>query len=169
MRDRQRSRRHKNINMHSVFDAVITSGVLEARRVKSVQIDTRDLASSAWRSIRMREKAGSVSYQTPPLHWPRQLNDVLSPKKTWPSPTVPGQAKSLIAWKLLQHLFEENLHLDPWDAWWSRLVPQHSLVRSNTDPEKLYVCLFAGTWGCIVAKVDEVGDGIFKLAKVRWS
>ena len=169
VRDRQRSRRHKNINMHSVFDAVITSGVLEARRVKSVQIDTRALASSAWRSIRMREKARSVSYQTPPLHWPRQLNDVLNPKKTWPSPTVPGQAKSLIAWKLLQHLFEENLHLDPWDAWWSRLVPQHSLVRSNTDPEKLYVCLFAGTWGCIVAKVDEVGDGIFKLANVRGS
>ena len=65
----------------------------------------------------------------------------------------------------MAHLFEQNLHVDPWDARWSRLISPYTVISSYSDPVIVYVCLFPGSWGCIAHKVSEIGDGVWKLGE----
>ena len=55
VRDRTRGQRHKNSKLRSIYDAMITSGVLEARQVVCPQVSKANLAGEAWYSATNRE------------------------------------------------------------------------------------------------------------------
>ena len=87
------------------------------------------------------------------------MNGILDPSKDWPSPTVPGQCQSMLAWQWLLHRDGDVDHnLEAADSWWSRLVPLHAVLLNPGLPIHS-VCLFAGRWGCIVADLSPMPDG----------
>ena len=49
----------KNITLRSIYDAMITSGVLEARQVVCPQVSKANLAGEAWYSATNRELLGA--------------------------------------------------------------------------------------------------------------
>ena len=49
------------------------------------------------------------------------------------------------------------------------MICPHTVVSSYSDPENVYVCLVSGSWGCIVCKVSDIGDGMWKLCEDRGS
>ena len=63
-----------------------------------------------------------------PARFPDDLNDILQPGREYPSPTVPGQFESVVAWQWLLHQnqsFQTGEGLASGSSWWSRLVPAY--------------------------------------------
>ena len=169
VRDKGRPQRHKNMKLRSVHDAMIHSGVLEARGVQCPQVSKAAVAQQAWRSIVNRE-ASHDSYVGKPKKWYDELNGILDPTGHWPSPTAPGQCHSMLAWQWLLHRAFNVIaaHHGAADAWWSRLVPLHAVLL-NANLAIHCVCLFAGRWGCIVAKVSPGLEGTWEWKAQRSS
>ena len=96
IRDATRSRRHKHIPMSGVFECQRMSGVLEARGVNATRVDPDTVAAVGWQAASTKA-ATKMSYKAAPEDSPDWLKHILSPKRHWPSPTVPTQCESLLA------------------------------------------------------------------------
>ena len=129
------------------------------------KVSDEALAAEAWRRVQNREKS-KESFVAKPKDWPKQLNRVLDKHLDYPSPSVPGQCQSMLAWQWLL-LKNAGQHYEAATAWWSRLVPHHSVVLGALPSPA--VCLFTGRWGCIVEELTERTDGAWAWRLVRGS
>jgi len=158
IRDRQRAKRHKVIPVASIFDAQLGSGVLEARVPNTVSVSEEAVAGSAWRSISERAKS-KQSYAARPKDWPVAFNQILNTRRDWPSPGVDGIMNAYITF---QWLVNRGGYQPPLPAttasWWSRLIPKHALVFDDGPEACHLVCLRAGNWGFLAARMVPV-DG----------
>lgn len=127
VRDLSRRMRGKNLPLSLVYSSLQSSGVLEARGVDTVGTSVQDVAAQHWKTFHKHEKL-QHPYSNKPKDFPDRLNEILRPRRTWESPTVPGHAKSAIAWQWLLHRTQEPA-LGATASWWSRLVDKHSFIR----------------------------------------
>ena len=158
VRDVTRGRRHKHVKMATVYDAQIRSGVLEARKVPSPQVPPQLISKEAWRSLAHKQRS-RASFVARPVEWPDEFNTVLNPRRDWPSPTVPGQAQSWLAWHWLRDVARQpgDDPTPPHLAWASRLAPKHALL-VHSETQASYLTLFVGRWGLIAHQLRP-GDG----------
>ncbi len=81
---------------------------------------------------------------------------------TWGCPS--GIMNAFLAFRWLVALWSNRSHNPcPSASWMSRLVPLHSLVQLSDDPGDLHLCLFAGLWGIVAAKVRILGGPCYVL------
>ena len=131
-------------------------------------VTREELANCDWRP-RKRQK---MLWDAAPPDWPAALNDVLKPGKSWPSPAVPGQMESYIAWTwLTQEGRAGHREQGAARSWWSRLAVKHALLSYCSPDGSLsltYVCLFVGKWGCLALKV-LTERGALEIARTQGS
>ena len=163
VRDRQRCRRHKNISVASVYDAQIHSGTLEGRGLSCPKVSLEALADSAWQSVKAN-KTSRMSYRAAPKVWPKKFDKLLDGKRSWPSPTVPSFATSLLVfrWLVSWHDSFNRQGLSLCSSWYSRLASKHHMIIRMTDGT-CFVNLFSSAWGCLVCFCDRISENHFVM------
>ena len=159
VRDSQRNRRHKNVQLSSIFASHLASGVLEAREVQCPQVSSETLAQKAWYAVTEKAKT-KMNFAQIPEDWPDFMNQICMPDKAWPSPGVPGQLVSAVAWHWLKCRGDGDTSLEPWffcKAWWSRLCSKHQVITHLPRSEHYLVALVT-QWGVLAINVGSI-DG----------
>lgn len=125
------------------------------------------MARESWRSLTHKTR-NKHEYRARPQDWPGVLNNILNGRRDYPSPQVPSQAQAFVAFRWLEHRTNGNAQgrFCAHASWWSRLAPQFSVLQ-NTTTDEVFVCLFAGRWGCIMARLASVGNGAWAMKPER--
>lgn len=170
IRDCQRARRHKHIQVAVAYDAQIKSGVLESRNVSCPSVGLEAVAHEAWRSLSQKTHS-KMKFVASPKDWPTDFNQLLNMRREWPSPAAPGQAQAYLAWSwvVLRCRSPPGERPDLAVAWLSRLAPLHKVMVDQENEKEGFLCLFVGRWGCLGVRLRKVGAATWALMSERGS
>lgn len=169
IRDSQRNRRHKVLSTSQVFFQQTGSGVLQERGVKIVHVSEDDIAAASWNKSpgpSMRNR-----YHSKPKSWPRELNAIVNPRGTWPSPTVKTQFNSARSWQWLLAFWLGGFRRQGCaigDSWLSLLCSAGMALKRMSDG---YVCmaLAVGRWAVMCCRMRPVKEDMWALQAVAGS
>ena len=157
VRDAQRDRRHKGVSTARIYSACQISGVLERRCEETVQVSLEEIAAQTWR--RGHEATSKADGRTPE-GWPKDMDSILEPHKSWDSLTTLGSFNSTMSWMWLLEYDksgEWEMGSDPACAWWSRLLIKHSLVWCSND-DSYHIVLRSANFGAISMHMEISDD-----------
>ena len=160
VRDLARAKRAKNVGISTCFNAVRTSGVLEARGVDHPQLDASAVAQESFTT----QNRTAFGYLNKPKHWDNTHNQILSDSRDWPSPTTSGLLTGQTAWDFLQSAFDKldlsedaNPTLELSAKWWSGCVPDRVSMCHDDFQFKCFT-LHSSKWAFLCVELEEVVD-----------
>ena len=93
IRDAQRTRRHKFLTGPRVLFEQTHAKVLEDRGIATVSVENEEIVRENWsKAAPMKDE-----FDGKPANWPRDLNGIVNPKRTFPSPSTRNQFNSAAA------------------------------------------------------------------------
>lgn len=165
-RDEGRRRRFANLTSGRLLRSCIDSLVPKKRQMPSLHVDfgvcMQNRKSLKRQSLRQ-------TFIGKPRYWPDAMQDILKPRKTWPTPTVKGYYDGASAWLWLLHFFRGEAPAGSAlrSAWYSKLPVERWLLRDNdgykTEAALTAVVVRAGPWHVLVWEVEPIGDGMWKM------
>ena len=175
IRDIGRGQRSKKARLKTIFETCIRSQVLESRDVEHPFVPSdQQVAARSWRESN-RNEAKAQPLTVSPQDWPSYLNKIMSPVRTWSSPTVPTFFNSCMAWHWLTSMqtdadsraegkldepVGEDMAADA--SHWSSLSRRHCVMQT-ADSTDFAFCMGSGDFGISVVMVKEVSPGLVKF------
>ena len=143
---------------------VVKAKVLETRSIPTVRITNAEVARA---SSRGRKTAKRI-YDTRSAKLPKEFSKIMLPRK-WTSPSPSHLPNAVGAWQWLRAFLGGGDYVGRAvdSAWWSRLVPERSILRmSVVGPPRIVIA--TTDWGALTMPMDTkfiCDDGTALVAK----
>lgn len=138
IRDKARCNRSRRVSCALAYETIQNSGVIENRRQQTISVRAQDVALRSWATWSKKRKLGDP-FPRRPRNVPPGLKEILTPGRSWPSPTVVSQAASAVAWQWMRSRWlTQDRNLGALAPWWSRLAKRMDVLMNEAE---MAVCL----------------------------
>ena len=157
IRDYSRHQRHKGVARSARMYSCLKSGVLEMSRLDTVATTPEQVRSADCKVWRQPMKQMWKCTESTP----DSFGDIMLASRVPPSPNPMSLFRSVSTWTWLQHYHQSGLlgTVPLQQAWLSRLLPQHVVVRDKAELMPPVLVILTGDYGAFVWQLTGLQRG----------